>query len=75
MVSPNSSKSALVIHMEPKVERVERVDPPLQTMYFLSGEAMTFTFIVAGASPFISLYSHSPKPSNMVVPPDRITFP
>ena len=30
-----------------KVESEERMDPPIQTEYFLSGGAMTLTFMVA----------------------------
>ena len=32
-----------------KVEREARMDPPIQTEYFLSGGAITLTFIVGGA--------------------------
>merc|ERR1739848_647839 len=39
MVGPASSYSSLVIHMEVKVEREAKIDPPIQTEYFLSGGA------------------------------------
>ena len=47
MLGPDSSYSSFVIHMLAKVEREERMDPPIQTEYFLSGGAMTLTFMVA----------------------------
>ena len=47
MLGPASSYSALFIHKVLKVERDERMDPPIQTEYFLSGGAMTLTFMVA----------------------------
>ena len=47
MLGPDSSYSSFVIHMLAKVESEERMDPPIQTEYFLSGGAMTLTFMVA----------------------------
>lgn len=60
--------------MEAKVEREVRVDPPFHTANFLSGEAMTFTWMDLGAFASISFKSLSPIPSNMVVPPERMMF-
>ena len=47
--------------MDSKVEMDERMDPPIQTANFLSGEAMTLTssFIDSGAKALISLVSLS----------------
>ena len=47
---PTSSYSSLVIHICWKVLRLARMEPPIQTEYFLSGGAMTFTLTPAGAS-------------------------
>jgi len=54
------------------VDRDVRVDPPLHTAYFLSGLAITLTYIDFGACASISFNSLSPIPSNIVVPPDKI---
>ena len=71
MLGPDSSYSSLVIHMLAKVERDERMEPPIQTEYFLSGGAMTLTFMVAGERDVISFCIRSAIPGYMVVPPDR----
>jgi hypothetical protein len=44
MAAPDSSYSALVIHMEAKVLRLERIDPPIQTLNLLSGGATTYNY-------------------------------
>jgi len=43
MVGPASVYSSLVIHIVPKVEIDDKIDPPIQTQYFLSGTATTLT--------------------------------
>jgi len=50
-VAPDSSYSVLVIHILSNVEMEERMDPPIQTANYLSGEPMTLTscFIDSGA--------------------------
>jgi len=48
----------------------ERIEPPIQTEYFLSAGATTLIFIVDGARATISLLTLSAMPLNMVVPPD-----
>lgn len=58
-----------------KVERDERIDPPIQTENFLSGGATTLIFMVEGARAVTSLLSLSGIPGNMVVPPDMTMFP
>ena len=47
-----------------------RIDPPIQTEYFLSGGAMILIFIVGGARAVISFCMRSAIPGNMVVPPE-----
>ena len=42
MPGPDSSYSCLVIHICWKVDREARMDPPIQTEYFLSGGAMIY---------------------------------
>jgi len=39
----------LVIHICWKVEREDKIDPPIQTEYFRSGGATTLTLIAGGA--------------------------
>ena len=79
MVAPNSSYSVLVIHINSKVEMDDKIDPPIQTVNFLSGEAMTLTssFIDSGAKALIFLVSLSGNPiytdiHYIEVPPDNI---
>ena len=71
MEGPDSSYSCLEIHICWKVEREARMDPPIQTEYFLSGGAMILIFIVLGARAVISFCILSAMPGNMVVPPDK----
>merc|ERR1711973_1009988 len=68
---PASSYSCLVIHICWKVEREARMEPPIQTEYFLSGGAMILTFMVEGARAVISFCILSAIPGYMVVPPER----
>merc|ERR1719153_1523319 len=46
---PASSYSCLEIHISWKVEREAKMEPPIQTEYFLSGGAMILIFMVEGA--------------------------
>jgi len=70
MAAPDSSYSALVIHIVEKVLREDKRDPPSQTENFLSGGATTLIFMEAGAKLVISEASLVSIPSYMVVPPD-----
>src|SRR6218665_916269 len=70
MDGPDSSYSCLLIHICWKVDREARMEPPIQTEYFLSGGAMILIFIVLGAMLVISFCIRSAIPGNMVVPPD-----
>lgn len=47
---PPSSYSALLIHMVWNVESAAKIEPPSQTLYFLSGGAMTLILLFDGAS-------------------------
>ena len=70
MDGPDSSYSCLLIHICWKVEREARMDPPIQTEYFLSGGAMILILMVDGARAVISFCILSAIPGYMVVPPD-----
>merc|ERR1712187_229310 len=74
MVGPDSSYSALEIHICWNVLSEDKMEPPIQTEYFRSGGATTLIFIVDGAKAVSSLVIRSPIPVNMVVPPDSTTF-
>merc|ERR1711869_183357 len=74
IVGPDSSYSAFEIHICWKVLSEDRMEPPIQTEYFLSGGATTLIFIVDGARAVSSLVMRSPMPWNIVVPPERTTF-
>ena len=70
MDGPDSSYSCLLIHIDWKVDSEARIDPQIQTEYFLSGGAMILIFIVLGAIDVISFCMRSAIPGNMDVPPD-----
>merc|ERR1719335_1359138 len=72
---PDSSYSSFLTHMSSKVEREARMDPPIQTEYFLSGGATILTVMEEGAFATISLLILSAIPGNIVDPPDMTTFP
>ena len=55
MEGPDSSYSALEIHICWKVEREARMEPPIQTEYLRSGGAMILIFMVLKEYPFIPL--------------------
>merc|ERR1740120_461166 len=74
MEGPDSSYSPLEIHICWKVEREERMEPPIHTEYLRSGGATTLIFMVEGASAVSSFVIRSPIPGNMVVPPESTTF-
>lgn len=62
MEGPDSSYSCFEIHICWNVDKEARMDPPIQTEYFLSGGAMIFIFIVAGAKAVISFCIRSAIP-------------
>lgn len=70
MPGPLSSYSSFVTHIEENVESDDRIDPPIQTEYFLSGGATTLIFIALGAKFVTSFDKRSGRPSYIVVPPD-----
>ena len=49
MEGPDSSYSSLEIHICWNVDKEARMEPPIQTEYFLSGGATTLTLMVDGA--------------------------
>jgi hypothetical protein len=69
---PASSYSSLLIHSCWKVEREPKIEAPIQTLYFLSGGAITLTFMVDGARLTTSFWILSAIPGNMVEPPIRV---
>merc|ERR1719244_893324 len=69
-MGPDSSYSSFVIHISWKVEREAKVDPPIQTEYFLSGGAIILILMVDGAMVVISFCIRSAIPGTIVVPPD-----
>merc|ERR1712119_135128 len=71
MDGPDSSYSCLEIHICWKVDSDAKMDPPIQTEYFLSGGAMILIFMVGGARAEISFCIRSAIPAYMVVPPER----
>ena len=75
MAGPDSSYSSFVIHMFWNVESEARIEPPIQTEYFLSGGAITLIFIVGGASWIISFSNLVLIPGYIDVPPDKTMFP
>ena len=58
-----------------KVEREARIDPPIHGEYFLSGGAMILIFLLHVAKATNSLFILSAIPGNIVLPPERTTFP
>ena len=52
-----------------KVDRDDKIEPPIQTKNFLSCGATTLIFMLVGAMAVNSLVSLSLMPGNMVVPP------
>ena len=58
-----------------KVLRDANIEPPIQTLYFLSGGATTLIFMLLGARAEISLLILSIIPGNMVEPPLRTMLP
>ena len=58
MEEPHSSYSCLEIHICWKVEREARVEPPIQTEYFLSRGAMILILMMERARAVISFSGH-----------------
>ena len=58
MEGPDSSYSCLEIHICWKVEREARVEPPIQTEYFLSRGAMILILMMERARAVISFSGH-----------------
>ena len=58
-----------MIHIVWKVDKDDKIDPPIHTKNFLSGGARTLTFMVDGAKAVTYLLNLSGIPGNIVVPP------
>merc|ERR1712226_205515 len=67
MDGPHSSYSCLEIHIYWKVDREARMEPPIQTEYFLSGGVMILILMVEGARAVISFCMRSAIPGYMMV--------
>ena len=65
MDGPDSSYSSLLIHICWKVERDDRIEPPIHTEYFLSGGAITLALMVGGANCVNSLCTLSQNPGKI----------
>ena len=63
MDGPLSSYSLFAIHICWKVDRLARMEPPIQTLYLRSGGATTLIFMALGASAVISLLMRSAIPA------------
>ena len=76
MLTPHSSYSELVIHIDSNVEMEDMMDPPIHDVNFLSGLAITLTsfFIITGAKFLISFFNLSGNPLSNEVPPDKTIF-
>merc|ERR1712190_567305 len=74
IVGPDSSYSALEIHIFWKVLNDDKMEPPIHTEYLRSGGAITLILTVDGANQVNSFVMRSPIRGNMVVPPERTTF-
>jgi len=56
------------------VDKDDKIDPPIQTEYFLSGGATILILTDDGANEVISLLNLSAIPGYIVVPPDMTMF-
>jgi len=56
------------------VDNEDKMDPPIQTEYFLSGGATILILTDDGANEVISLFNLSAIPGYIVVPPDITMF-
>ncbi len=57
--TPASSYSYFVIHIVWNVAKLDKIEPPIHTEYFLSAGANTLIFMVGGAkavTSFVNLY-------------------
>lgn len=74
MLAPFSMKSDLEIHMEVKVLRLLKIEPPIQVRNFLSAGPFTLTGMLEGTREVNSFSNLSGVPGNMVDPPLRTTL-
>ncbi len=71
MEGPDSSYSFLEINIRWKVDSDPRMEPPIQTEYFLSGGALILILMVEGTRAVISFCMLSKMPGDKVVTPER----
>ena len=71
MDGPDSLYSCLLNNICWNMDREARIEPPIQTDYFLSGGAMILIFIMLGAKAAISFCIRSAIPEYIVEPPDN----
>lgn len=74
--APCSSYSAFDTHMDLNVAKDARMDPPIQVLYNRSGDAAILIFMSLGDKECLrtSFSNRSPKPGNMVLPPESTIF-
>merc|ERR1712087_369861 len=72
---PLSSYSSFLIHISSKVDNDDKMEPPIQTEYFLSGGAIILIVIESGAKFFTSCCTRSGIWLYIVVPPDITILP
>jgi hypothetical protein len=75
MPGPDSSYSCFEHQRFWNVLSDARIEPPIQTEYLRSGGATILIFMLAGERAVSSFCIRSAIPGNMVVPPERTTFP
>merc|ERR1719445_1894935 len=70
MEGPDSSYSSFFTHISSNVDSEDRMEPPIQTEYFLSGGAITLTLAESAAIFVISWRTLWGSPLYIVVPPE-----
>ena len=74
LFTPHSEYSSFVTHISWNVDRDDDIDPPIQTVYFLSGGATTWISVEADTNACNSLCNNSVIPGNIVESPHNIMF-
>ena len=73
MALPCSSNSALDTHIDLKVARLARIDPPTKVELIRSGGAEILIFVCEGDRERTSCNMRSPNPGKSVEPPANTT--
>merc|ERR1719411_1476072 len=74
MPGPDTSYSALVIHISAEVLSDAQIEPPIHTEYLRSGGAVIVTVIAFGTRALSSFSILASTPGYIVVPPDKTIF-